>query len=83
MGFWKSLFKAPLADKATIEESAQKNDTYELEWRNRFLIARKEHLSKKLRKAGRGLPNFEAMPEHPQAQNEVLIKQVERLEDMI
>ena len=83
MGFWKNLFQASPADKARNEELSQQHDAYALEWRNRFLIARKEHLSEKLKKAGRGLPNFEIMPEHPQAQNEALKKQVRCLEDMI
>jgi len=77
MGFWKKLFseedRSPPADE----------DAYALEWRNRFLAARKSHLLDRLEKAGRSAPKLRELPEKPEARNQTLIKQIKRLEDMI
>lgn len=77
MGFWKKLFSEENQNSAVDE------DAYSLEWRNRYLSARKAHLLKKLTKAGRGAPTFEKLPEDLNAKNQALEKQINRLEHMI
>ncbi len=77
MSFWKTLFKG------SLKKPPQDEDAYNLEWRNRFLTARSEYLSKKLRKSGRGVPSLGKLPEDLELQNQTLQNHVERLEKMI
>ena len=77
MSFWKTLFKG------SLNKPPQDEDAYSLEWRIRFLTARSEYLSKKLRKSGRDVPSLGKLPEDLEMRNLALQNHVERLEKMI
>ena len=73
-GFWKKLFaRDPAA-------SSKPDETYELEWRNRYLESRLTHLTKKLQKAGKFLPPRPKLPSGLKARNEILAETVKAFE---
>ena len=73
-GFWKNLFARDPAP------SSKPDETYELEWRNRYLEARLTNLTKKLQKAGKFLPPSPKLPSDLNARNEVLAETVKAFE---
>jgi len=76
MGFWKKRSERQPANSPADEE------TYALEWRTRYLLARKTHLWNALIKAGLGVPELADLPENPEARNRLLEAQIKQLEDM-
>ena len=82
MGFLRKLFSASQSNKTENEEFSTNTEPDALEWRNRYLTTRVEHLSQKLKKSGRTTPNFQPLPDDLEARNAALEEQVKRLEDM-
>jgi len=56
------------------------SSSYELDWRNRYLEARLEHLTKKLQKSGKFLPSQPALPSDIEGRNRVLAETVKSFE---
>jgi len=76
-GLWKKLFARDPAAPSKHDE------TYELEWRNRYLEARLTHLTKKLNQAGIFLPARPKLPSDLKAKNDVLAETVKAFEDAL
>ena len=73
-GFLKKLFARDHA------ASSKPDETYELEWRNRYLESRLTHLTKKLNQAGILLPARPKLPSDLKARNEILAETVSAFE---
>jgi hypothetical protein len=75
--FWKKLFGRPPESET---EPFTDDNSYSLEWRNRYLEARLTHLSKEITTRGFSLPQRPILPDDLKARTDVLAATVEIFE---